>query len=161
MSESNPHEPGSQESSVHHLPSAKQEPESARAPAASGAPAPAKGGGHMTGLLGLLLAVAIFAFLAQFSANRQLTAEVQGLRQDLSTALTQLEASRGRAAEARGVVANVRSQLEELDALLAPEPGLAPAGAPGAVLRRPARRHGTDFRSGGPRFRSGIPPFGR
>jgi len=131
MSESNPHDADSQESSVHHLPPAKNEAQAAPA-ASTGPPAPArKGGGHMTGLLGLLLAVAIFAFLAQFSTNRQLTAEVQGLRQDLSTALTQLEASRGRAAEARGVVANVRSQLEDLDALLTPAPALVPAGEEG------------------------------
>jgi uncharacterized protein HemX len=87
-----------------------------------------QGGGHMTGLLALLLAVAAFAFLAQFSANRTLQAENQQLATALEATQAELAASRAQMNEARDGLAGLRDMLVRIEGLLAP-PAPAEAGA--------------------------------
>jgi uncharacterized protein HemX len=96
-------------------------------------PAPAeagpvhRGGGHLTGLLALLLAVAVFAFLAQFSSNRQLQAQNAELQATLATTQAELEDARAQMGEARDAVGGLRDVLERIETLLAPPATEAPA----------------------------------
>jgi len=90
------------------------------------APSPAQSGpvrqsgGHMTGLLALLLAVSVFALLAQFSTNQQLQGENQQLRDALAASQAELDASRGQMTEARDAVGGLRDVLVRIEGLLAP-----------------------------------------
>jgi type VI protein secretion system component VasK len=109
----------------------------------SGEAAPARqGGGYLTGLLALLLAAAVFGFLAQFSANRQLRAENQALAGELAAAQAELQTSRAQMAEAREAVGGLRDVLLRIESLLAPPSaaGAAPGpeGVPGEVAAPPA-----------------------
>jgi len=126
MSETTPDTEKTEASSRAHL---KPVPE--RAPEAIPAHAgPVQhGGGHMTGLLALLLAVAVFAGLAQFSGNRQLQAENQELRDALVTTQAELDASRVQMNEARDALGGLRDVLVRIEGLLAPP---APEPAPAA-----------------------------
>ena len=78
-------------------------------------------GGHLTGLLALLLAAAVFAFLAQFSANRELQAENQQLQEALSASQAQLQASHGQMEQARDAVDGLRGTLDRIETLLTPQ----------------------------------------
>ena len=77
-----------------------------------------KSGGHMTGLLALLLAASVFAFLAQFSANRQLQIENQTLRNALAASQAELQANRGQMEEARSALGGLRGVLQRIEGLL-------------------------------------------
>jgi hypothetical protein len=95
-------------------------------------------GGHMTGLLALLLAVAVFALLAQFSTNRQLQAENAELQATLATTQAELEEARGQMDEARDAVGGLRDVLERIETLLAPKaPAAAPSGGEAAAAKPP------------------------
>jgi uncharacterized protein HemX len=91
-----------------------------------------QGGGHMTGLLALLLAVAVFALLAQFSGNRQLQAENQALGESLAATQAELDATRAQMTEARDAVGGLRDLLVRIEGLLAPPVPAAGEAAPAA-----------------------------
>ena len=100
----------------------------------SPAPTPAtpvrQSGGHMTGLLALLLAVAVFAFLAQFSANQDLQGENQALRDALAGSQAEVDAGRGQMTQARDALGGLRNALVQIEGLLMPPPeAAAPAEA--------------------------------
>jgi len=111
--------PETQEGASHpHLQPVREEP-------LAGEPVPSgpvrQRGGHLTGLLALLLAASVFAFLAQFSANRQLQAENQELQEALSASQAQLQASQGQMDEARDAVGGLRAVLDRIEVLLTPQ----------------------------------------
>ena len=83
-------------------------------------------GGHLTGLLALLLAVAVFALIAQFSAGRALEAENQELRGALAATQAELDSTRAQMTEARDALGGLRDVLVRIEGLLAP-PAAAPA----------------------------------
>ena len=90
------------------------------APASEPAPPARPGGGHMTGLLALLLAVAVFGFLAQLSQTRRLQDENRTLRTALAENVSELEAVQQKMGEARSALGGLRNVLSRIDALLAP-----------------------------------------
>ena len=122
--------PGASETSPRsHL---KPVREDTPAPEAAEAAPARQGGGHLTGLLALLLAAAVFGFLAQFSANRELRSENQALAAELTTAQAELQASRTQMTEAREALGGLRNVLLRIETLLAP-PVAAPAAPEGAA----------------------------
>jgi len=103
-----------------------------------------RGGGHMTGLLALLLAVAAFALLAQFSGNRQLQAENQAMSEALAATQAELDATRVQMTEARDALGGLRELLVRIEGLLAPPaaelapPATEPSAPAPAVEPSPA-----------------------
>ncbi len=130
MSETTPTESSAKPAASSSTPRLQAVPKDAPKPQTAPA-APSTGGGYMTGLFALLLAVAVFALVAVYSSNQSLAIQVEGLQGELAAAQAELDASRGQLAEARDIVGDVRGQLDALDAVLAP-PALATEGAAGA-----------------------------
>jgi type VI protein secretion system component VasK len=103
--------------------------------AAEPTPAPAspaqQSGSYFTGLLALLLAVAVFALLAQYSANQGLTAENQALQTELAATQAQLQASQEQMNSARDALGGLKDVLARIETLLVP-PVAAGGDATGA-----------------------------
>jgi len=118
--------------------------ESASEPAPTQSGPVRQGGGYMTGLLALLLAVAVFALLAQFSGNRQLQAENQAMSEALAATQAELDATRVQMTEARDALGGLRELLVRIEGLLAPPaaelapPATEPSAPAPAVEPSPA-----------------------
>ena len=120
MSESTPDttpKPDSADVGARHLQPVREE---SPAPAAAQSGPVRQSGGHMTGLLALLLAVTVFAFLSQFSNNQQLQAQNAELTATLADTQAELAATQKQVEGARDAFGGLKDVLARIETLLAP-----------------------------------------